>query len=349
MCVDLALRLPVRLGASWARVDRCLVHRLRGELFAMRLDVAPPPRRHGSGFPLPAWRAPPTDASLPPPPPALATPTAPPSSGGKGGKLRPAASSASPAAASPSAPAAAPPPITTHLAPALPSRRARREHAGEYRRHPWNVNNLSRSPCSMLRYAKCDQLVTGVMVPWLYVGSCMSAFCWHTEDHCLYSANYLHVSRLHATRSPVRAWRGGRLVCGGSASVCPRTLWRNGWHAAHAAVGCALGPWDARWLCFTPVVAALQQGALSRCGVYGVPVSLNSPTLARPLRRCAWRSQLGAPKVWYGVPAHAAMSFEVAMRDALPHLFSEDPLLLHRLVTMLSPMELMARGVPVHR
>eukprot|EP00955_Chlamydomonas_euryale_P025005 263363-Chlamydomonas_euryale.AAC.1 len=24
-------------------------------------------------------------------------------------------------------------------------------------------------------------------MPWLYVGSCMSAFCWHVEDHALYS------------------------------------------------------------------------------------------------------------------------------------------------------------------
>lgn len=59
--------------------------------------------------------------------------------------------------------------------------------------------------------------------------------------------------------------------------------------------------------------------------------------------------QLGAPKVWYGVPSSAALAFEVAMRDALPHLFEEDPLLLHRLVTMLSPIELRARGVPVYR
>ena len=32
----------------------------------------------------------------------------------------------------------------------------------------------------------------GIMVPWLYVGSCLSAFCWHIEDHGLYSVNYCH-------------------------------------------------------------------------------------------------------------------------------------------------------------
>ena len=59
--------------------------------------------------------------------------------------------------------------------------------------------------------------------------------------------------------------------------------------------------------------------------------------------------QKGAPKVWYGVPSCACEAFDDAMHDALPHLFAEDPLLLHRLVTMLSPNELKARGVPVYR
>lgn len=57
----------------------------------------------------------------------------------------------------------------------------------------------------------------------------------------------------------------------------------------------------------------------------------------------------GASKVWYGVPAHASKKLEAAMRDALPHLFEEDPMLLHRLVTLVSPKELMARGVPVFK
>ena len=38
-----------------------------------------------------------------------------------------------------------------------------------------------------------DELITGVMVPWLYVGSALSAFCWHVEDHALNSVNYHHM------------------------------------------------------------------------------------------------------------------------------------------------------------
>ena len=45
----------------------------------------------------------------------------------------------------------------------------------------------------MLHYLIGDELITGVMVPWLYVGSCMSAFCWHIEDLSFYSINYLHM------------------------------------------------------------------------------------------------------------------------------------------------------------
>ena len=37
------------------------------------------------------------------------------------------------------------------------------------------------------------------------------------------------------------------------------------------------------------------------------------------------------------------------MRDALPHLFATAPNLLYQLVTMVSPRQLLARGVPVHR
>ncbi|XVF10610.1 hypothetical protein REPUB_Repub07fG0197400 [Reevesia pubescens] len=60
----------------------------------------------------------------------------------------------------------------------------------EYCRSPWNLNNLPKLKGSMLRAVHHN--ITGVMVPWLYVGMLFSAFCWHFEDHCFYSMNYLH-------------------------------------------------------------------------------------------------------------------------------------------------------------
>ncbi|KAL4448340.1 hypothetical protein ABPG75_005559 [Micractinium tetrahymenae] len=122
----------------------------------------------------------------------------------------------------------------------------------QYAEHPWNINNLPRCPNSVLRYlpGTDGELITGVMVPWLYVGSVLSAFCWHVEDHALCSINYHH---------------------------------------------------------------------------------------------------MGAPKVWYGVPASATAALEEAVRDALPHLFAGNPRLMYQLVTALSPMELKKRGVPVYR
>ncbi|KAF6266335.1 JmjC-domain-containing protein [Scenedesmus sp. NREL 46B-D3] len=122
-----------------------------------------------------------------------------------------------------------------------------------YASHPWNINNLPQARGSVLRFVREDvggKPITGLMVPWVYVGSCFSAFCWHIEDHGLYSINYNH---------------------------------------------------------------------------------------------------MGAAKIWYGVPAEAAAALDAAMRDALPHLFQRDRLLLHKLVTMLSPNQLVARGVPVCR
>ncbi|XP_073316103.1 lysine-specific demethylase JMJ17 [Primulina huaijiensis] len=60
----------------------------------------------------------------------------------------------------------------------------------EYSTSPWNLNNLPRLQGSMLRSVHHN--IAGVMVPWLYVGMLFSSFCWHFEDHCFYSMNYLH-------------------------------------------------------------------------------------------------------------------------------------------------------------
>lgn len=71
---------------------------------------------------------------------------------------------------------------------------------------------------SVLRYLVGEELITGVMVPWLYVGSCLSAFCWHVEDHALYSVNYLHMgapkvrqTRPHAIRA-LLAWSSAMMI-----------------------------------------------------------------------------------------------------------------------------------------
>ncbi|KAK9083466.1 hypothetical protein Scep_029937 [Stephania cephalantha] len=118
----------------------------------------------------------------------------------------------------------------------------------KYLKSGWNLNNFPRLPGSVLAFESSD--ISGVVVPWLYVGMCFSSFCWHVEDHHLYSLNYMH-----------------------------------------------------------------------------------------------W----GAPKVWYGVPGKDAVKLEAAMKKHLPDLFEEQPDLLHKLVTQLSPSVLISEGVPVYR
>uniref|UniRef100_A0A9I9CUV7 Lysine-specific demethylase JMJ16 n=1 Tax=Cucumis melo TaxID=3656 RepID=A0A9I9CUV7_CUCME len=118
----------------------------------------------------------------------------------------------------------------------------------KYVKSGWNLNNFPKLPGSVLSYESSN--ISGVLVPWLYIGMCFSSFCWHVEDHHLYSLNYMH-----------------------------------------------------------------------------------------------W----GDPKVWYGVPGNGAGKLEEAMRKHLPNLFQEQPDLLHKLVTQLSPSILKSEGVPVYR
>ncbi|KAI9262682.1 hypothetical protein BY458DRAFT_515088 [Sporodiniella umbellata] len=55
---------------------------------------------------------------------------------------------------------------------------------------PWNLNVLPVAPQSLFTHINTD--ISGMMVPWLYIGMCFSAFCWHNEDHYTYSINYMH-------------------------------------------------------------------------------------------------------------------------------------------------------------
>ncbi|CAD6241795.1 unnamed protein product [Miscanthus lutarioriparius] len=60
----------------------------------------------------------------------------------------------------------------------------------KYAESGWNLNNLPRLQGSVLSFEGGD--ISGVLVPWVYVGMCFSSFCWHVEDHHLYSLNYMH-------------------------------------------------------------------------------------------------------------------------------------------------------------
>ncbi|XP_030221337.1 lysine-specific demethylase 5C isoform X1 [Gadus morhua] len=60
----------------------------------------------------------------------------------------------------------------------------------EYSRSGWNLNVMPVLEQSVLCHINAD--ISGMKVPWLYVGMVFSAFCWHIEDHWSYSINYLH-------------------------------------------------------------------------------------------------------------------------------------------------------------
>ncbi|KAI1615193.1 histone demethylase JARID1 [Exophiala viscosa] len=59
-----------------------------------------------------------------------------------------------------------------------------------YSKDPWNLNVMPFLEDSLFRHIKGD--ISGMTVPWLYVGMCFSTFCWHNEDHYAYSANFQH-------------------------------------------------------------------------------------------------------------------------------------------------------------
>lgn len=120
-----------------------------------------------------------------------------------------------------------------------------RHQANPYSKFGWNLNVLPGLEGSILKHVSG---ISGISMPWLYVGMLFSTFCWHNEDNYLYSINYHH----------------------------------------H-----------------------------------------------------------GAPKLWYGVPGRSAPQVEASFRRQMPDEFRKRPLLMHDLVTMVSPAKLAEDGVPV--
>lgn len=60
-----------------------------------------------------------------------------------------------------------------------------------YLDHPWNLNNLPRQENSLMQFPR-SQDISGINIPWLYIGMRFSTFCWHYEDLMLNSINYAH-------------------------------------------------------------------------------------------------------------------------------------------------------------
>ncbi|GMH38424.1 hypothetical protein BSKO_06308 [Bryopsis sp. KO-2023] len=57
-------------------------------------------------------------------------------------------------------------------------------------KRPWDLTTLIKDKESILQ--KVGDRIAGVTTPWLYFGCMFATFCWHVEDHFLYSLNYMH-------------------------------------------------------------------------------------------------------------------------------------------------------------
>ncbi|KAK4703193.1 [histone H3]-trimethyl-L-lysine4 demethylase, partial [Phenoliferia sp. Uapishka_3] len=66
-----------------------------------------------------------------------------------------------------------------------------------YSRDGWNLNNLPILPGSLLRYIKSD--ISGMTIPWIYVGMVFSTFAWHKEDHYTYRYGKVPSREVYAT------------------------------------------------------------------------------------------------------------------------------------------------------
>lgn len=65
------------------------------------------------------------------------------------------------------------------------------EQSKTYGSHPFNFVNLNTQKNSLLKFCP-EKDISGINVPWLYLGMLYSSFCWHYEDLMMYSINYMH-------------------------------------------------------------------------------------------------------------------------------------------------------------
>ena len=61
-----------------------------------------------------------------------------------------------------------------------------------YDKTGWEPRQLALNTESVLKHLPDSAEITGVSRPWMYLGSPLSAFCWHAEDQFLCSVSYLH-------------------------------------------------------------------------------------------------------------------------------------------------------------
>lgn len=63
----------------------------------------------------------------------------------------------------------------------------------DYANSLYNLNNIYKSPQSLLQVLKQkERHISGITMPWVYMGMLFSTFCWHVEDLWLNSINYSH-------------------------------------------------------------------------------------------------------------------------------------------------------------
>ena len=58
----------------------------------------------------------------------------------------------------------------------------------------WLLQNINLQENSLLQFLKEEEKsnISGLTIPWVYLGMIFSTFCWHVEDLFLFSLNYMH-------------------------------------------------------------------------------------------------------------------------------------------------------------